>query len=218
MSLDELAAAAAALVPDGGRAILGIAGTPGSGKTTLAEKLVAAVSQQRGTDWVAHVPMDGFHLGDAQLVRLNALGRKGAPDTFDGAGYAYLLERLRDDDGSPVYAPGFDRDLEQPLSAALFVPTSARLVVTEGNYLLLEDHAWPRARAALSQVWFVTGDEQVRHHRLVQRHITFGKARGAAQQWVEATDAPNAAVVEATAARADRQVVNATDGWRFTDE
>lgn len=218
MSLDALAAAAVTLALSGRRAILGIAGAPGSGKSTLAEQLTATVSHQRGSDWVAHVPMDGFHLADAQLERLQAQGRKGAPDTFDAAGYAHLLERLRADDGSPVYAPDFDRDLEQPLAAGLFVPSSARLVITEGNYLLLEDNAWPRARAALSQVWFVTGDEQVRHHRLVQRHITFGKARGAAQHWVDETDAPNAAVVEATAARADRQVVNATDGWRFTGE
>lgn len=218
MSLDTLAGAAMRLVPAEGRAILGIAGAPGSGKSTLAEELVAAVSQQRGPDWVAHVPMDGFHLSDAQLERLYALSRKGAPDTFDAAGYAHLLGRLRADDGSPLYVPGFDRDLEQPLAAALFVPASARLVVTEGNYLLLEDDAWPRARAAMSQVWYVSGDEELRHERLVQRHITFGKPDRAARDWVEQTDAPNTALVKATAPRADRHVVNAIDGWRFTGE
>lgn len=216
MSLHTLADAAVTLVPSGGRAILGIAGAPGAGKSTLAEKLVATVARQRGSDWVAHVPMDGFHLADAQLERLNARGRKGAPDTFDSDGYAHLLERLRCDDHTPVYVPGFDRIVEQPLAAALFVPASARLIVTEGNYLLLEDNGWRRARAAMTQVWFVTGDEQVRHDRLVQRHITFGKAEGAAHDWVQQTDAPNAALVEATALRAERQVLNSADGWRFT--
>ena len=103
--------------------------------------------------------MDGFHLADAQLDRIGARGRKGAPDTFDAAGYAHLLERVKREVDDPVYVPGFDRTLEQPLAAALVVLPSARLVVTEGNYLLLDDPHWERARRAMDAVWFVASEE-----------------------------------------------------------
>ncbi|HET7475228.1 MAG TPA: nucleoside/nucleotide kinase family protein [Dermatophilaceae bacterium] len=215
MSIAALAEAAAALVPDDGRAILGIAGAPGAGKSTLAELLVGAVSRLRGPEWVAHVPMDGFHLADVQLDRLQAKGRKGAPDTFDAEGYAHLLRRIRTEPASWVYAPGFDRSLEQPLAAAMVVGPSARLVITEGNYLLLDGGAWPRARAAMDEVWFVTVDDRLRVERLVSRHVAFGKRPHAARTWVETSDTPNAELIAPSEARADRIVVNGPDGWMF---
>ncbi|GAA2747687.1 nucleoside/nucleotide kinase family protein [Terrabacter aerolatus] len=214
--LDAIAAVAVALVGDRRRVVLGIAGAPGAGKSTLAAALVASVAAREGADWVAHVPMDGFHLADAQLDRLGARGRKGAPDTFDADGYAHLLGRVVDDPDSWVYAPGFDRVLEQPVAAAMVVPPSARLVVTEGNYLLLPEARWERARAHLAEVWFVTGDDDVRRRRLVDRHVEFGKEPTAAVAWVERTDEINAALVAAAAGRADRVVVNGPDGWVLT--
>ncbi|MEO7753438.1 MAG: nucleoside/nucleotide kinase family protein [Terracoccus sp.] len=204
-----------ALVGDRRRVVLGIAGAPGAGKSTLAEALVERVAASRGPGWVAHVPMDGFHLADAQLDRLGARGRKGAPDTFDALGYAALLDRLVREPDSWVYAPGFDRTLEQPVAAAMVVPPEARLVVTEGNYLLLADPDWLRARQAIDAVWYVTGDDDVRRSRLVERHVTFGKAPAAAVAWVAQTDEANAAVVAAAADLADRLVVNGVDGWSF---
>ncbi|GAA3707123.1 nucleoside/nucleotide kinase family protein [Terrabacter ginsenosidimutans] len=215
MSVEALAAAAVALVGGRRRVLLGIAGAPGAGKSTLADALVAAVAAREGAAWVAHVPMDGFHLADAQLDRLGARDRKGAPDTFDADGYAHLLGRVVAEADSWVYAPGFDRTLEQPLAAALVVPPSARLVVTEGNYLLLPEAPWARARAELAEVWFVTGDDDVRRSRLVERHVTFGKTQEAAEAWVESSDDGNAALVAADADRADRFVVNGRDGWTF---
>ncbi len=181
MSIEALAAAAVALVGDRRRVVLGIAGAPGAGKSTLADALVAAVAAREGAGWVAHVPMDGFHLADVQLDRLGARSRKGAPDTFDADGYAApAAAGSSTEPDSWVYAPGFDRTLEQPLAAAMVVPPSARLVVTEGNYLLLPEARWERARDQLAEVWFVSGDDDVRRSRLVERHVTFGKepARG----------------------------------------
>ena len=112
-----------------------------------------------------------------------------------------------------VYAPGFDRTLEQPLAAAVVVPPSARLVVTEGNYLLLPEARWERARDQLAEVWFVSGDDDVRRSRLVERHMTFGKEPAEAAAWVEQSDEANAVLVAAAADRADRVVVNGPDGW-----
>jgi pantothenate kinase len=211
--LEKLAEAAIALAAHRPRAVLGIAGNPGAGKTTLVELLLGMIGERKGAGWVAHVPMDGFHLADDQLRRLGALERKGAPDTFDPAGYAHVLERVAVEIETPVYAPGFDRVLEQPLAAALAVLPTVRLVITEGNYLLLDDPQWRRARRAMDRVWFVVGEEALRVERLVARHVEFGKSPDAAEAWVTGVDQRNAELVSATAAAADLTIVNSADGW-----
>jgi pantothenate kinase len=204
VTFEDLLVRARALAGGRRRAVLGIAGPPGAGKTTLAERLVRALNAG-GEPWVAHVPMDGFHLADVELERLGRRDRKGAPDTFDAAGYAALLRRLRTEAGGPdiVYAPGFERVLEQPLAGAVPVEPSARLVVTEGNYLLLETGAWTRVRAELDEVWFCELEETERIGRLVARHEEFGKARAQAVAWVLGTDQRNADLIAATRHRAD---------------
>ncbi|MGC9377327.1 nucleoside/nucleotide kinase family protein [Streptomyces sp. MH13] len=203
LTFDDLLARARSLPAGGRRAILGIAGSPGAGKSTLAEHLVRELNGT-GEPWVAHVPMDGFHLADAELDRLGRRDRKGAPDTFDAAGYAALLLRLREEEyGDIVYAPGFERVLEQPLAGAVPVPPSARLVVTEGNYLLLETGAWTRVRARLDEVWFCEPAETERVRRLVARHERFGKSHEEAVAWTLGTDQRNAGLVAATRDRAD---------------
>jgi pantothenate kinase len=212
-NIDLLAREAVALVGDRSRAILGIAGSPGAGKSTLVDGLVARIGAAKGADWVAHVPMDGFHLADAQLDRIGARGRKGAPDSFDAAGYAQLLARVKREVDDPVYVPGFDRTLEQPLAAALVVLSSARLVVTEGNYLLLDHPHWARARRAMDAVWFVASDESERIERLVARHVEFGKTPEEARAWVATTDQRNSELVAGTVGRADRVIVNGSAGW-----
>jgi pantothenate kinase len=180
------------------RRILGIAGAPGAGKTTYAERLVA-----ESTVPAVHLPMDGFHLADISLRRLGLLDRKGAPETFDAWGYAVLLQRLRDA-RSTVWAPGFDRELEQPLAGAVAVEPHVELVVTEGNYLLLDRPEWRAVRAALDEVWFLDVTDEVRRPRLVARHVQFGKSPAEAEAWVARTDDANAVLVVATRASADR--------------
>jgi pantothenate kinase len=203
LTFDDLVTRTRSLAEPGRRAVLGIAGSPGAGKTTLAEHLVRALNGP-GEPWVAHVPMDGFHLADVELDRLGLRDRKGAPETFDAAGYAALLRRLREEtDEDVVYAPGFERVLEQPLAGAIPVPPTARLVVTEGNYLLLDTGAWARVRAALDEVWFCALDEGERVRRLVARHEEFGKTHAEAVAWVTRSDQRNAELVAATRDRAD---------------
>ena len=202
LTFDDLLARAIALTAPGRRAVLGITGSPGAGKTTLAEHLVRTLNGT-GEPWVAHVPMDGFHLADVELDRLGRRAHKGAPDTFDAAGYAALLRRVREETGEVVYAPGFERDLEQPIAGAIPVLPTARLVVTEGNYLLLEAGSWGRVRACLDEVWFCETDEDERVRRLVARHEEFGKDHETALAWVWGTDQRNADLVATTRDRAD---------------
>jgi pantothenate kinase len=183
------------------RRIVGIAGKPGAGKTTYALAMVAASSVR-----AAYVPMDGFHLADATLRALGRLDRKGAPDTFDAWGYAALLRRVRTERDHVVYAPGFERDLEQPLAGTIAIPPDAELVVTEGNYLLLDRPEWLAVRAEIDEVVFLETDDAVRLERLVARHVDFGKSPDEAAEWVARVDEANAALVAASAQRADRFV------------
>jgi len=194
---EALIARATQLAEQGERRILGIAGPPGGGKSTVARQVVAELGERARL-----VPMDGFHLAQAELVRLGRRERMGAPDTFDAAGYAALLTRLKSDE-PVVYAPEFRREIEEPIAGAIAVPRQVPLVVTEGNYLLLQDERWAPVRDLLDETWYVETDEELRVQRLIQRHIEFGKTPEYARAWVVRSDERNAEIVARTASSAD---------------
>lgn len=207
MTLPELLERASSLADSrGGRAVIGIVGVPGAGKSTLAEALVRGLNgRAAGPEEArfAHVPMDGFHLSDVELSRLGLLDCKGAPETFDAYGYAALLARLRTERGHVVYAPGFERVLEQPVAGTVPVFPAAETVVTEGNYLLLDRPGWREVRQQCTEVWYCQQDDALRIQRLTERHILFGKTPEAAAAWVREVDERNAELIRATRDRAD---------------
>jgi pantothenate kinase len=216
VELDEDAALVAArdLAAAPGLALLGIAGQPGAGKSTLAERVVADVPG------AVLVGMDGFHLAHVTLTALGRVGRKGAPDTFDAAGYVALLRRIRgldgldrpvalDQPGTTVWAPRFDRGIEDAIAGAVAVTSDVPLVVTEGNYLLLDDAPWREIPGLLDACWYVDLDEDVRRARLQARHERYGRTPDEARERTWGSDERNAVLVSASRSRATA-VVTAT--------
>jgi len=200
-TLLERVLALRARVGEGRPVLVGVAGEPGAGKSTLTASLVAGL-RERGRSAVL-VPMDGFHLANVALVELGRADRKGAIDTFDAAGYAALLTRLRGAGPDTVWAPTYDRSIEESVAGAIGVPPGTDVVVTEGNYLLVDDGPWSAVRRLLDEAWAVEVDPEVRRTRLVARHVEFGKSSEVAAAWVASVDEPNADFVRSTFARAD---------------
>ena len=186
------------MLASGERKLLGLVGPPGAGKSTLALALQAAFA-----DVSQVVPLDGFHLANVELRRLGREARRGAPDTFDAAGYVALLRRLRrQNPGEVIYAPEVRREVEEAVAGAIPVHPQVQLVITEGNYLLLDVAPWTEVAALLDDIWYVDVDDGLRGQRLLMRHEHFGRTRQAAIDWVATTDEPNAKRIATTKHRA----------------
>ena len=202
MLLSELITRARGLATTGSRRLLGITGPPGAGKSTVAEAITTRLA-----NLAVLVPMDGFHLSNAELERLGRRSRKGAPDTFDAAGFVALLRRLKAEEEPVVYAPEFRREIEEAISGAIPVPREVPLAIVEGNYLLLPEPPWASIRALLDECWYLEMDPAKRIVRLVDRHVRHGKTREDAEKWVRRSDEANARLVATTRERADLVVV-----------
>ena len=166
------------------RYLVGLAGPPGAGKSTLAAGLVSLLGQGAKA-----VPMDGFHYDDAVLKARGARARKGAPDTFDTAGFFHLLRRLRAED--EVAIPLFDRALEISRAGADIVTAADRVLVVEGNYLLLNEVPWPEGLALFDLTVWIEVPEAELDRRLMARWAHYGKSVAEARAWVDGNDMPN---------------------------
>ncbi|WP_139195322.1 nucleoside/nucleotide kinase family protein [Curtobacterium sp. MCBA15_001] len=201
-TVEQAVGQAVELATTGERVVLGIAGAPGAGKSTLARRIVAEVDARLGSGTAVQVPMDGFHLANSALEALGRHDRKGAVDTFDADGYVALVRRLVAGTEPVVWAPDFDRRVDEPVAGSIAVPRAARLVVSEGNYLLDEDAPWSALPELFTETWFCAVDEGVRFDRLVGRHMRHGRDHAAARSWAVEVDGVNAARVAPTVSRA----------------
>ena len=186
----------------GGRLLIGITGPPAAGKSTLAAALANVLTASHGRSAVA-VGMDGFHLANSELQRLGLSERKGAPQTFDAAGFVALLRRLRDPESGLVYAPAYSRVLNESIGGVTAVPPSVQIVVIEGNYLLLDESPWRSIRGLLDLVLYLDAPARSRRAALVRRQRMRGLDESAARTWVDSSDEVNAELIAATRPRAD---------------
>lgn len=183
----------------GRRVLIGIVGAPGAGKSWLAERLASGLGER-----AVVVGMDGYHLAQIELQRLGRADRKGAPDTFDAAGLAALLHRLRGETTETVYAPRFDRALEEPIAGAIPILPQHDIVIVEGNYLHLP--TWSMVGEQFDELWFLDVDPMLRRGRLQARHESFGRSPEAAHAWITNVDEPNAVRIQAARDRTHWQV------------
>jgi pantothenate kinase len=181
------------------RVLIGIIGKPGAGKSTLSKFLLAKLPKE----FVTVVPMDGYHLSNKVLKDLKRTDRKGAPDTFDVAGFISLVKRIRSEQTQNIYYPIFDRAIEESIAAQGVVTSATKVVIIEGNYLLHDDGGWEVCNDLLDESWMVDVDDDKRISRLISRHIAYGKDPAAAKAWAKGTDEVNAKLIERGRNRAD---------------
>lgn len=209
--VEQLARHALRAVPEGGqRHVVGVAGCPGGGKTTTVAAVVHAVNRLAGSGIATVLPMDGFHYYRRQLDAMPdaalAHSRRGAPFTFDAAGFVAAVGKVRDNSAA-VTAPSFDHAAGDPVPDGVRVEAHHRLVFVEGNYLFLPEEPWCQLSSLFHDRWFVHTDPQTAMQRIVARHMAvWGSTLEEATSRVRSNDGPNAELVWTTRERADPQV------------
>ena len=182
------------------RIIVGIVGEPGAGKSTVTD----FIFQNLENESAALLPMDGFHYSNQVLKRLGRTDRKGAPDTFDASGFTALLSRIKSEPHVDIYFPIFHRDIEESIAAEGVIPAGTKLIITEGNYLLLQSNGFAGIKPLLDESWYLQIDSQLRQSRLIERHQRFGKDPAAAKAWALGSDEQNGVIIRESAPEASR--------------
>ncbi|MET8023412.1 nucleoside/nucleotide kinase family protein [Streptomyces avermitilis] len=195
-----------------GRALLGIVGEPGAGKSTFAEQLWARLEKER-PGLAVTVSMDGFHLAQKVIEARGQAAEKGTIGTFDADGFVALLRRTRaetEDTENTVWWPEFDRDLEDAVAGAIGVTPHHRLVIVDGNFLLSAHEPWRQVKDLLDETWFLDALPEPRRERLTRRYIGYGFTPQAARAKTLGVDEDTSALIRGTLSRADLVLPEAT--------
>ncbi|RWN31676.1 MAG: nucleoside/nucleotide kinase family protein [Mesorhizobium sp.] len=187
--MSEIAHLAATIFKRAGKAqrfVVAIAGPPGAGKSTLSTRLHELLPE--GTAEI--VPMDGFHYDDVVLERRGLRARKGAPETFDFAGFETLLKRIRAAEPD-IAIPVFDRSMELSRAAASIIAADTKFILVEGNYLLLDEEPWSRLAPLFDFSIFVDVPRAELERRLLERWHEHGRSDEDARAWIASNDMPN---------------------------
>lgn len=201
-SIDLATLARLAVAAGAGRRLVAIAGAPGSGKSTLAERLVEDLNIAAPAT-AAVLPMDGYHYDDGLLIARGLRARKGAPDTFDVAGFGHMLARLKRNDEAEVAVPVFDRDLEISRGSARMIPQAVRVLVVEGNYLLLDRAPWSALRAHFDITVMIQVPEATLRERLTARWSGYALPPAEIAAKVDGNDLPNGRLIMAESVTPD---------------
>lgn len=207
IDIDGLASLLLERTKGGGRVIAALAGAPGSGKSTVAERLCDALNA-RQAGMAAVLPMDGYHYDDLHLVPAGLRPRKGAPDTFDVGGFFHTLKRLRARDEAFVAVPVFDRDIEIARAGARMIPADVPIILAEGNYLLLQQEPWARLRPLFDVAVLVDVPEAVLRERLLARWRHYDLTAEEIAWKLEGNDLPNGRFVMAESRGEDFRLPN----------
>ncbi|MEO6609217.1 MAG: nucleoside triphosphate hydrolase [Aestuariivirga sp.] len=203
MDLPELVLALQTRAKTVSRFMVAIAGPPGSGKSTMGERLRDAL-HAKGESAIV-VPMDGFHFDDAVLNARGHRPRKGAPFTFDVAGFEVLLKRIKAREPD-IAIPVFDRTMELSRAAADIVTDEAKFILVEGNYLLLNEAPWNRLKPLFDFTIFLDVLESELERRLMQRWLDLDFTEERARAWIASNDIPNIRTVLQSSTKADLTV------------
>ena len=191
---------------DKGRYFLGITGCPAAGKSMLAKKLTDKINFRTGEDLAVIVPMDGFHLPNNILKERKLTKLKGAPETFDAVSFVKLINRLHEFPNLSIMCPAYDRITHNPIENAITIRPCNRLIIVEGNYLLLNVPPWNTIRTIMDKVWYIDTPLETVKERLLRRHTAGGTSKKEAVRKVVSVDIPNAELVRKTLLLADRIV------------
>ncbi|MBC8548485.1 MAG: hypothetical protein H8D23_02445 [Candidatus Brocadiales bacterium] len=186
------------------RYFLGITGCPASGKSVLAKKLTDEISSRTGDDLAVVVPMDGFHLPNNILEERGLIKSKGAPETFDADSFVELINRLHECPDRSIMCPAYDRRAHDPVENAITIQPGNRLIIVEGNYLLLGFSPWNTIHPKMNEVWYIDAPLQTVKERLFHRHISGGASKDEAERKVASVDLPNAELIKKTCSLADK--------------
>ena len=188
------------------RYLLGLVGAPAAGKSTFSAQLVEAVNKKLGQEVSVVVPMDGYHYSNEELDRRGLKALKGIPATFDAQSFVELIKKLQVESKQSVFCPLFDRSIEASIENGIEIKPQHQIIVSEGNYLLLDETPWNELRNLFDEIWFIEATIETLMPRLLARHKAGGRNEEETRAKIESTDLPNAKLIESTKQRAHRVI------------